>query len=61
MVMVSLSLIPCIASRLTFDLKVSMPLNSTGMYRGVIRPDGVPKVAIFSDDELEEAPLSKES
>ncbi|KAG2024075.1 L-asparaginase [Coprinopsis cinerea AmutBmut pab1-1] len=33
---------------------VSMSLNCTGMYRGVIRDDGVPKVAIFDDDSLEE-------
>ncbi|KAI0049879.1 N-terminal nucleophile aminohydrolase [Auriscalpium vulgare] len=32
---------------------VAMPLNCTGMYRGVIRADGVPKTAIFADDELE--------
>ncbi|KAI5123991.1 hypothetical protein M0805_006402 [Coniferiporia weirii] len=31
----------------------SLPMNSTGMYRGVITADGVPKVAIFSDEELE--------
>ncbi|KAL5485117.1 hypothetical protein ACEPAI_7759 [Sanghuangporus weigelae] len=31
----------------------ALPLNSTGMYRGVIKSDGVPKVAIFSDEELE--------
>lgn len=29
-----------------------MPLNTSGMYRGVIREDGIPKVAIFSDEEL---------
>ncbi|KAF7983282.1 hypothetical protein HWV62_22932 [Athelia sp. TMB] len=29
---------------------VAMPLNSSGMYRGVIREDGVPKTAIFDDD-----------
>jgi hypothetical protein len=32
---------------------VAMPLNSTGMYRGIIREDGVPKTAIFADDVLE--------
>jgi beta-aspartyl-peptidase (threonine type) len=32
---------------------VAMPLNCSGMYRGVIRPDGTPKTAIFDDDELE--------
>ncbi|THH12500.1 hypothetical protein EW146_g7637 [Bondarzewia mesenterica] len=31
---------------------VAMPLNCPGMYRGIIRPDGVPKTAIFDDDEL---------
>lgn len=33
-------------------LPVAMPLNCSGMYRGVIREDGVPKTAIFSDDVL---------
>ncbi|KAH9894904.1 asparaginase [Cubamyces lactineus] len=32
---------------------VAMPLNCSGMYRGVVREDGVPKAAIFDDDELE--------
>ncbi|KAG5650196.1 hypothetical protein H0H81_000356 [Sphagnurus paluster] len=32
---------------------VAMPLNCPGMYRGVIREDGVPKTAIFADDELD--------
>lgn len=31
---------------------VALPLNCDGMYRGVIRPDGVPLTAIFFDDEL---------
>ncbi len=31
---------------------VAMALNCEGMYRGVIREDGVSKTAIFSDDEL---------
>jgi len=31
---------------------VSMPLNCPGMYRGVIREDGVPKTAIFADEHL---------
>lgn len=35
------------------NVTVSMPLNSTGMYRGVIREDGQAKTAIFDDDELE--------
>jgi beta-aspartyl-peptidase (threonine type) len=29
-----------------------MPLNCPGMYRGVIREDGKPLVAIFNDDIL---------
>ncbi|KAA1471715.1 asparaginase [Dentipellis sp. KUC8613] len=32
--------------------RVAMPLNCPGMYRGVIRPDGEPKTAIFDDDVL---------
>ncbi|KAJ7727666.1 asparaginase [Mycena maculata] len=32
---------------------VAMPLNCPGMYRGVIREDGVPLTAIFDDDVLE--------
>ncbi|KAI0790695.1 nucleophile aminohydrolase [Abortiporus biennis] len=32
---------------------VAMPLNCSGMYRGVIKSDGVPKTAIFDDDELD--------
>ncbi|KAH0589316.1 hypothetical protein H2248_005078 [Termitomyces sp. 'cryptogamus'] len=32
---------------------VAMPLNCPGMYRGVIREDGVPKTAIFADDILD--------
>ncbi|KAJ3518133.1 hypothetical protein NLJ89_g67 [Agrocybe chaxingu] len=31
---------------------VSMPLNCPGMYRGVIREDGLPKTAIFFDEEV---------
>ncbi|KAF9529290.1 L-asparaginase [Crepidotus variabilis] len=31
---------------------VSLPLNSSGMYRGVIKKDGIPKTAIFAEDEL---------
>jgi len=31
---------------------VSMPLNCEGMYRGVIRQDGIPKTAIFYDEEV---------
>ncbi|KAF9222668.1 asparaginase [Gyrodon lividus] len=33
---------------------VALPLNCSGMYRGVIRPDGVPMTAIFFDEELSE-------
>jgi len=31
---------------------VALPLNCDGMYRGVIRADGIPLTAIFFDDEL---------
>ncbi|KAF9451273.1 asparaginase [Macrolepiota fuliginosa MF-IS2] len=31
---------------------VAMPMNSPGMYRGVIRNDGVPLTAIFFDEEV---------
>jgi L-asparaginase / beta-aspartyl-peptidase len=31
---------------------VALPLNSSGMFRGVIRADGQPKTAIFDDDVL---------
>ncbi|KAK0504903.1 asparaginase [Armillaria luteobubalina] len=34
------------------DGNVAMALNCEGMYRGVIREDGVSKTAIFRDDEL---------
>ncbi|KAG6908399.1 hypothetical protein DXG01_004828 [Tephrocybe rancida] len=37
----------------TVPLTVAMPLNCPGMYRGVIREDGVPKTAIFADDVLD--------
>lgn len=30
-----------------------MPMNCSGMYRGVILEDGSPKTAIFDDEELE--------
>ncbi|KAL7411286.1 asparaginase [Mrakia frigida] len=33
--------------------QVSLSLNGSGMYRGVIEEDGVPKVAIFHDEELQ--------
>lgn len=32
---------------------VALNLNCTGMYRGLIRKDGVPMTAIFNDDVLE--------
>ena len=35
----------------TYNL-VALPLNCPGMYRGVIRSDGVPLVAIFADEKL---------
>lgn len=35
------------------DGNVALCLNSSGMYRGVIRKDGVPRTAIFYDDVLE--------
>ncbi|KAJ2917542.1 hypothetical protein MD484_g2840, partial [Candolleomyces efflorescens] len=31
----------------------AMPLNCSGMYRGIVKADGIPKVAIFDDDDLE--------
>ncbi|TFK54016.1 asparaginase [Heliocybe sulcata] len=31
---------------------VAMPLNCSGMYRGVVREDGITKTAIFNDEEL---------
>ncbi|KZS98404.1 asparaginase [Sistotremastrum niveocremeum HHB9708] len=34
------------------DGQVALPLNCSGMYRGVIRTDGVPKTAIFDDEIL---------
>lgn len=41
------------ARDLTKVLIVSLSLNSSGMYRGVIKADGSPKVAIFDDEEVE--------
>ncbi len=32
---------------------VAMPMNCSGMYRGVVYENGVPKTAIFDDDELD--------
>ncbi|KDQ57733.1 hypothetical protein JAAARDRAFT_47593 [Jaapia argillacea MUCL 33604] len=34
------------------DGDVAMPMNCSGMYRGVVREDGQPKTAIFQDDDL---------
>ena len=34
-------------------LLVATPLNCEGMYRGLIRENGVPKTAIFDDEVLE--------
>ena len=34
-------------------LSVTIPMNHLGMYRGVVYKDGVPKTAIFDDDELD--------
>ncbi|EJD02791.1 N-terminal nucleophile aminohydrolase [Fomitiporia mediterranea MF3/22] len=31
----------------------ALPLNSSGMYRGVITAESIPRVAIFSDEDLE--------
>ncbi|KAF5351808.1 hypothetical protein D9756_007393 [Leucocoprinus leucothites] len=31
---------------------VALPMNSPGMYRGVIREDGIPLTAIFSDEDV---------
>ncbi len=42
-----------------FYLTVSMPLNCPGMYRGVIREDGVPKTAIFNDEEVSQSYMSR--
>ncbi|GJJ12584.1 hypothetical protein Clacol_006827 [Clathrus columnatus] len=38
---------------LDIDGNVSTPLNSSGMYRGLIRQNGKPKTAIFDDERLE--------
>ncbi|KAH9485288.1 Isoaspartyl peptidase [Psilocybe cubensis] len=37
---------------LDLDGNVSMPLNCGGMYRGVIREDGIAKTAIFADEDV---------
>lgn len=46
---------PCLECGVRIDNApiVAMPLNCSGMYRGVIREDGRPKTAIFDDDELD--------
>ncbi|KAJ3974317.1 asparaginase [Lentinula raphanica] len=38
---------------LDHDGNVATPMNCEGMYRGLIREDGVPKTAIFEDEVLE--------
>jgi beta-aspartyl-peptidase (threonine type) len=38
---------------MTDRITVAMPLNSSGMYRGLIKKDGVALTAIFDDDSLE--------
>lgn len=43
---------PVMTESFIFPL-VALPLNCSGMYRGVVGPDGVPKTAIFDDDELD--------
>ena len=35
------------------SLSVTMPMNCSGMYRGVVCEDGIPKTAIFDDDGLD--------
>ena len=37
---------------IAFVCLVTTPLNCSGMYRGVIRADGVPKTAIYDDETL---------
>ena len=41
-----------LALLIDYIYEVAMPLNCPGMYRGVIREDGTPKTAIFSDEEV---------
>lgn len=36
----------------------AMPFNSAGMYRGYVRSDGVPRVAIYGEDEKPAAPAA---
>ena len=43
----------CTRLGLTVGVAVAMPMNCSGMYRGVVFEDGVPKTAIFDDDELD--------
>ena len=40
------------ALALTGETAVAFSLNCSGMYRGVIRGDGVPLTAIFFDEEM---------
>ncbi len=42
------------AIALTSDGRFALPFNTEGMYRGWIGSDGVPHVAIYSDDKLAE-------
>lgn len=37
------------------DGAVATPLNCPGMYRGLVREDGVQRTAIFDDDILSDA------
>ncbi len=43
---------PGLIGSVSWIRSVAMPMNSPGMYRGVIREDGVPMTAIFSDEEV---------
>jgi len=38
---------------MTYPRAVATPLNCPGMYRGLVREDGVMKTAIFDDEVLE--------
>jgi hypothetical protein len=37
----------------THDVVAAFSLNCSGMYRGIIRADGIPLTAIFREDPLE--------
>ena len=39
----------------------AMPFNSAGMYRGYIRSDGIPRVAIYGEDERPASPPAQEA